>query len=113
MVALIVAHRGNHFSRTAVPGRKARQVPVEVLLDLALGLREERDAPAIARQTGECADRECPRIPEGIQHALPAAEIAYALGAPREVVLLLFGRLLHGCAHSRAPGRDGLALVQR
>ena len=75
-----------------------------MLLDLALGLGEEREIPAVAQRAGRGADRERARVPQRIEQARPAAELADALGAPGEMVLLLARRLLQrrGARRGRA-----------
>ena len=85
----------------------------EVLLDLALGFREERKIPAVAEQAGGGADGERARIPQGIQQARPATELADTLGAPREMVLFLARGLRERLARLRAPGDQRLSLVKR
>ena len=84
-------------------GGSASRWPVEVLLDLALGLGEEREVPAVAQRAGERAHRERAGVPQRVEQARPAAELADALGAPREVVFLLARRLFQRLA--RAPRR--------
>lgn len=42
-----------------------------------------------------------------------AAKLANTLLAPGQVVDLFFGGVLHGLAHLRQPGGQGLALIER
>ncbi len=85
----------------------------EVLLHLALGLGEEGEIPPVAEQAGGRADGERSRVPQRIQQARPAAELADALGAPCEVVLFLACCLLQGLARLRLPRSKRLPLIKR
>src|SRR5713226_338012 len=84
----------------------------EMLLDLALGLGEEREIPLVAEGAGQGSDGERSGIPERVQQARPAAELADALGAPGEMVFLLARRLLERSPRRRVPRREALALVE-
>ena len=55
----------------------------EMLLDLALRLRQKREIPAVSSAPGHGADGESARVPQRVEQARPAAELADALGAPR------------------------------
>ena len=94
MPRLVGAHRLDHRARAAVVRRQRLEVARQVLLDLALGLGEEGEVPAVAQRAGGRADGERAGVPERIEQARPAAELADALGAPGEVVLLLARRAL-------------------
>ena len=102
MARLVGAHRLDHGARAPVGGGQRLEVTRQVLLDLALGLGEEGEVPAVAERAGDSADRERAGVPERIEQARPAAELADALGAPREMVLLLARRLLERCARAAA-----------
>jgi len=110
---LVGAHRLDYGARAPVGRRQHVEVTRQVLLDLALGLSEEGEIPAVAERAGDGADRERARVPKRIEEARPAAELADPLGAPGEVVLLLARRLLERSARARVPRRERLALVER
>ena len=93
--------------------REPREVAFQMLLDLALGLGQEREAPAIAQRPGGDPHRERPAVPERVEQARPAAQFLDAIGAPREVVLLFARRLLEGVARCRIARGERLALVER
>src|SRR6185312_8983408 len=86
---LVLAHLHHDRAARGIVGRKPIEVPIEMALDLVLGLGEEAEAPAIAREAGNDAPGERSRVPEGIEHARARAELAQAVAAPREVVSLL------------------------
>src|SRR5262245_56466253 len=94
MAGFVGAHRLDHGARALVAFRPRLQVAGEVLLDLPLGFGEEGEIPAVPQRAGGGADGERSRVPERIEQARPAAELADALGAPREMVLLLARGLL-------------------
>ena len=110
---LVGAHCLDHGARAPVGRGQRIEMTGQVLLDLTLGLGEESEIPAVAERAGESADRERPRVPERIQDARPAAELADALRAPGEMVLLLARRLLERGASLRIAGGQRLALVER
>src|SRR6185503_3695111 len=110
---LVAAHGLDQGARARIAFRQRREVTREVLLDLALGLGEEREIPAIPGGAGGRADGQRARVPERIEQARPPAELADARGAPGEVVFLLARRALEGVSVLGAAGRQGLALVER
>src|SRR4026207_1217605 len=83
------AHRLNRCARAPVGRRQSLEMPGQVLLDLALRLGEEGEVPAVAERAGDRADRERAGVPERVEKTGRAAELADALGAPGEVILLL------------------------
>src|SRR5258708_40038438 len=85
----------------------------KMLFDLPLGFREKSEIHAIAESSGAPAERERSRVPERIEQARAAPELADALRAPGEVVALLLGRALQRFARAAFARGEGLALVQR
>src|SRR5882762_5655489 len=94
MLRLVRAHRRDDGARALVGGRQPLEVPGQMLLHLALGLGEEREVPAVAERARKGADGERARIPQWIEQARASAELADALGAPGQMVLLFLRRLL-------------------
>src|SRR5262245_9632070 len=88
-------------------------MPGEMLLDLALGFGEEREIPPVAKRARGCPDREGTGVPERIEQARAAAQLADALRAPRQMILFLARRLLERLARRRIASRERLSLVQR
>src|SRR5260221_7296856 len=82
-------------------------------IHLALGLGEERQAPAVAERAGGGADGKRARIPQRIEQARRATELPDPLGAPREMVLLLARGLVQRLARRAIARRQRLALVER
>ena len=89
VLRLVGAHRFDNRAGPAIAGRKPRQMPVEVLLDLALGFGQKAEAMPVAKRTRRRAERERAAVPERIEQAQAPAEFADAAGAPGEVILLL------------------------
>ena len=52
MRALLLAHLLDDRAGAPVRAREFLQVPCEVILDLALGLGQERQAPAVSKRAG-------------------------------------------------------------
>src|SRR4051794_12892151 len=58
MRRFLLLHSGDHRARTGISLRQSLEVTAKMLLDLALGFREESEAPAVAEQAGSRAERE-------------------------------------------------------
>ena len=86
---------------------------LQVLLDLPLGFRHEAEAGTVADARGSQADRERASIPERVEEAGPATQIANALLRPREVVGFLTRGLLEHRPQCGAARGERLGVVQR
>ena len=108
------AHLLDDRARASVRLRQAMQVSFEMLDHLALGFRDEAEAGAVARESGQRADRERAGVPQRIEQAGPAAQFVDARRRTRPD-----GRSPRGPLPSvqpglhRAAGHGSLALVQR
>src|SRR5678815_436674 len=67
MPRFVRPHRLDERASTGIPGRKALEVPGEMLFDLPFGFREESQVPAIAVRSGDGADGERAGVPDGIE----------------------------------------------
>src|SRR5436190_16193557 len=113
MLRLVAAHRADDRARALVRRWQLAEMTGEMLLDLSLGLGEERQVPAVAERASERADGERARVPQRIQQARSAAELADTLRAPGEMVFFFARGLLERRARVRIARRQRLALVER
>src|SRR5260221_12940951 len=86
---------------------------VEMRLDLALGLGDKAEIPAVAERTRRSPQRKRAGIPEGIEQTRAPTELVDALRAPAQVVLLFERRLCQCAAALRISCGQTLALVKR
>src|SRR5260370_40449432 len=84
-----------------------------MLLDLPLGLGEKSEIPALAQSPGGITESQRTRVPQGVEQAQPAAELAYALSTPGEMIGLLARCLCERVLDVVVQRRQCLALVQR
>jgi len=76
-------------------------MPLQMVLDLALGLRHEAQADAIAGARCRQADGEGAGVPERVQQAGAATQFVDAARGPGQVVDLFLRRMLERGAQSR------------
>ena len=113
MARLVGFHGFEDGAAAPVFRRQGLQVFFQMRFDLAFGLDDEAEVPAIAAKPSRESDRVAAGIPERIQQTGPAVQLLQAFGAPGQVIgLFLRGRQqLRAC---RLVARDGrLAHVQR
>src|SRR5690606_5324423 len=84
-----------------------------VCLDRALGIDHETQVPAVAAQPGGGADRVATGVPQRVEHAGSAVELAQAVGAPGQVVGFFLGGVQQVLAGFLAARHRGLAEVER
>ena len=99
--ALVVAHLRDDLAAAPVIGRQAFEVALEMALDLRLGLGEEAEAPAIARDARGEAPGERARVPQRIEEARARIEIGESIAAPGEVIAFLGARALQDVSNLR------------
>jgi len=61
-------------------------MPLQVLLDLPFGFGEKSEVPAVAEPPCGIAESERTGVPQGVEQAQPAAQLAHALRAPGEMI---------------------------
>ena len=94
MSGLFPLHALDHRPRLGVAAPELFDVSLQVLLHLPLGLGEKSEIPALAQTARRVTESERTRVPQGVEQAEPAAELAYALGTPGEMISLLAIRRL-------------------
>src|SRR5258706_12586646 len=82
MSGLLPLHALDHRECLGVAASEPVDMSLQVLLDLALGLGEKSEIPALSQPPRGIAESERTRVPQGVEHAQSAAELAHALGAP-------------------------------
>src|SRR5258706_8430940 len=85
----------------------------QMLFDLTLGFREERQVPAVPKRSRRDPQSQRTRVPHRIEEAQMPSELAHPVCAPSQVILLLACSLLKRGTDARVPGREGLPLVER
>src|SRR5262245_706314 len=90
----VLGHSSEDRAAPVIGRRQATQVVVEVRFDLALGFGDEAQARRIAPNAREHPDAKASRVPQRIEHARAAVELAKALRAPGEMVALFTRRRL-------------------
>src|SRR5882757_3440278 len=113
MSGLLPLHALDHRQRPGVAPAETIDMSLQVLLDLALGLGEKSEIPALAQPARGKADRERSRVPQGVEQAQPAAELAHALGTPGEMIGLLARRLGKRALDVFVRRPQGLATIER
>jgi hypothetical protein len=99
-------------ARASVRLRQAMQMSFEMLDHLSLGLGDEAEAGAIARQSRERADRKRSRIPQRVEQAGATAQLLDPARAPGEMVGFLTRRFAERGLGRRAGRYGSLSLVE-
>src|SRR5258706_4796998 len=89
MSGLLPLHALDHRECLGVAASEPVDMSLQVLLDLALGLGEKSEIPALSQPPRGIAESERTRVPQGVEQTQSAAELAHALGTPREMIGLL------------------------
>src|SRR6267378_349362 len=84
VLRLVGAHRLDDRARAPVLCRQRLEMPGKMLFDLTLGFGEKRQIPLVAQGPCGQSDRERSGIPQRIEQAGPAAELANPVRAPSE-----------------------------
>ena len=112
MAGFVGLHHGQDLAAAQVGRRKGLQVLVKVRLHLALGFHHEPQAPAIAAQAGQGAQRVTAGVPQRVEHAGTAVQFAQAVGAPGQVVGLFLGCVQQVGAGGAVTGDGRLPEIQ-
>src|SRR5690606_10019463 len=112
VAGLVDLHLPQDLAAALVALGQRFEVLVEVGLDLAFGLDHAAEVPAVAAQAGQHAQGVAPAVPQRVEHAGTAVELAQALGAPGQVVGLLLRRLEQVLAGGLFARHRRLAVVQ-
>ena len=113
MPRFVALHRNDDRPAFCILVREPLEMPVQVLDDLALGLGEKSEIPAIAAKPGSCADQIRARIPQRIEETTPPAELCNPLLGPREVLDFLFGAARERRLDLRIARGQRLPLIER
>lgn len=113
MTGLVLFHLLENAPAALIRARESLQVLIEMALNLAFGFSHKPQTHSITERTRECADGEGSRIPQGVEHARPAVELAQALLAPGEMIAFFLGSLAQFLAHFILARGQCLSLVQR
>jgi hypothetical protein len=113
VLGFIATHVIDDYARSEVVRWQLLQVPGQVLLDLAFGLRQKGKVPSIAQRSGTNAHGECASVPNWVQQARPAIQLTDPVQAPRQMILLLLCSLLKRRTCVLIACRQRLSLVER
>ncbi|KAG1582809.1 hypothetical protein G6F46_015189 [Rhizopus delemar] len=91
MAGLVVLHHLDDRTAAQVTGRQIDQMLVQMGLHLALGFDHEAQVPAVAAQPGQGADGVAAGVPQRVEQARAAVQLAQPGGAPGQVVGLFLG----------------------
>ncbi|SOT94099.1 hypothetical protein CFBP6762_00543 [Xanthomonas arboricola pv. fragariae] len=80
--------------------------------DLALGFDHEAQAPVVAAQSGQGAERVAAGVPERVEQAGAAVQLVQAVGAPGQMVGFFLRRLQQMMLGVGIAGDRGLAEIQ-
>ncbi|KAG1451861.1 hypothetical protein G6F57_016065 [Rhizopus arrhizus] len=112
MAGLVVLHHLDDRTAAQVTGRQIDQMLVQMGLHLALGFDHEAQVPAVAAQPGQGADGVAAGVPQRVEQARAAVQLAQPGGAPGQVVGLFLGGFQQVFTRGQVAGHRRLAEIQ-
>jgi DNA polymerase-3 subunit delta len=110
---LVATHRFENRAAARILLGQLLQVLGQMVGHLPFGFVDEAEAPAIAAEAGERADRERAGVPQRLQLARRIVELAEAFFAPAQVIAFLARRVEQMAARVRVARGQRLAVIQR